>query len=78
MTERAPLEDLQAALTTLLRDGRIQIWSGHWSQDPGPVDPQTAEELLRVDEQYEFNSPADEQRRVYYVNVENVLAEEQR
>ncbi|MCA4135318.1 hypothetical protein [Arthrobacter sp. M4] len=72
--EGATVADLSAALIGLLREGLIQIWSGHWSQDPEVVDPVTAEDLLRVPEQYTFNSPADQRMRVYYVNVDNVRA----
>jgi len=36
------------------------------------LDPAAARELLRVQEQYEFNSPPDLVRRVYYVNVQNL------
>lgn len=70
----AAVEDISTALIGLLREGRIQIWAGHWSQDPEVVDPATAEELLRVDDQYAFNSPADQRLRVYYVNVDNLRA----
>lgn len=73
-SEGAAVEDISTALIGLLREWRIQIWSGHWSQDPEVVDPATAEELLRVDEQYTFNSPADQRLRVYYVNVDNIRA----
>jgi hypothetical protein len=76
--ERGAVEDLATALIELLRERRIQIWSGHWSQDPQVVDPVTAEKLLRVEEQYEFNSPADQRLRVYYVNVDNLRVGEER
>lgn len=72
--EGAAVEDISTGLIGLLREGWIQIWSGHWSQDPEVVDPATAEELLRVDERYTFNSPADQRLRVYYVNVDNLRA----
>lgn len=74
--ERGEGEDLAAALIELLRERRIQIWSGHWSQDPEVVDPVTAEKLLSVAEQYESNSPADRRLRVYYVNVDNLRVRE--
>lgn len=61
------------ALVELLREGRIQIWADHWSQESEFVDPATAEELLRDHQQYSFKSPADLRLRVYYVNVDNVL-----
>lgn len=65
-----PLIDV---LIELLREGRIQVWSGTWPDEPEVVrDPAVAEELLRVEDQYEFNSPADLRLRVYYVNVDNI------
>jgi hypothetical protein len=72
--ESGAVDDLRATLSELLREGRIQVWSGHWSQEPEVVDPATAERLLGVDEQYEFNSPADRRLRVYYANVDNIRA----
>lgn len=75
---RGAAEDLATALVELLRESRIQIWSGHWSQDPEVVDSVTAEELLRIAAHYEFNSPADQRLRVYYVNVDNLRVREER
>jgi hypothetical protein len=72
------VEDLAAVLIELLRERQIQVWSGHWSRDPEVVDPVNAERLLRVEEQYEFNSSADQRLRVYYVNVDNLRVGEER
>ncbi|WP_247046623.1 hypothetical protein [Arthrobacter rhizosphaerae] len=72
LSEGASVEDISTALIELLREGRIQISAGHWSQEPEFVDPGTAEELLRDHEQYTFKSTADLRLRVYYVNVDNV------
>ena len=72
------IEELASALIALLREGRIQVWSGHWSNDPEVVDPDTAEKLLGLEEQYEFNSSADRRLRAYYVNVENLRVRERR
>ncbi len=74
--EHGPAENLAAALIDLLRQRRIQVWSGHWSQDPEPMDPAIAEDLLKVEGHYEFNSPADQRLRVYYVNLENLRTAE--
>lgn len=60
----------------LLREGRIQVWSGHWSQESEPADTEAAERLLRDEEHYQFNSEADQRLRVYYVNVDNIRPEE--
>jgi len=72
------VDELATALIDLLHEGRIQVWSGHWSKDPEVVDPDTAEKLLGVEEQYEFNSSADRRLRAYYANVENVRGREKR
>lgn len=74
LSEGASVEDISTALIGLLREGRIQIWAGHWSQESELVDPATAEELLRDHEQYTFNNPADLRLRVYYINVDNLRA----
>jgi len=66
------VEALRTALLALLKEGRIQVWSGRWPDEPQAVDPAMAEELLRDDERYEFNSPADQRLRVYYINVDNL------
>jgi len=70
--EGIAVERLSSALIGLLREGRIQVWSGHWPRDPEVVDAAAAERLLRVEEHYQFNSQADERMRVYYVNVDNL------
>lgn len=75
---RGTVEEVATALVDLLRERRIQVWSGHWSQDPEVVDPVTAEKLLGVEEQYAFNSPADQRLRAYYVNVDNLRVREER
>src|SRR3712207_5456097 len=73
--EPGRVAELATALVDLLHEGRIQVWSGHWSKDPEVVDPHTAEKLLGVEEQYEFNSSADLRLRLYYANVELFLTE---
>ncbi len=70
------LQDLAAALIELLRERRIQVWSGPWPEEPEIVHSVTAEQLLHVEEQYSFNSPADLRRRVYYVNVDSLRVPE--
>lgn len=72
---RAGTLDLAAlgdVLVALVREGRIQVLGGYWSEAPKPLDLATAETLLKAEEQYEFNSPADQRMRVYYVNVDNL------
>jgi hypothetical protein len=63
---------VSSALIDLLDEGLIQVRAGHWSEEPDVVDSANARELLIVEGQYEWNSPADLVRRVYYVNVENL------
>lgn len=75
---RSTVEELATTLVDLLREKRIQVWSGPWPQDPEVVDPVTAETLLGVEEQYTFNSPADLRSRVYYVNVDNLRVPDER
>ena len=71
------IADVSSALISLLEEGLIQVWSGHWSDEPEVLDPAAARELLRIQEQYEFNSPSDLVRRVYYVNVQNLHADDE-
>lgn len=66
------IADLSNALHDLVELGQIQVWRGHWSQDPEVVDRETAKSLLSREEQYQFNSSADLSSRVYYVNVDNL------
>ena len=66
------IRELSAALLALLDDGRIQVWSSHWSEEPKIVSRREARLLLLLEEQYEFNSPTDLIQRVYYVNVDNL------
>ena len=72
------VQEIAAALTELLREGRIQVWSGSWPEDPNVVDAATAEKLLKVAQHYEPNSPADRRARVYFANVDNIHAGEER
>jgi hypothetical protein len=74
--DEEPVPTIAAALIALLREDRIQVWSGHWPDEPDLVGSLAAEELLGEPGRYEFNSPADLDRRVYYVNVENLRVEQ--
>ncbi|WP_077488764.1 hypothetical protein [Sinomonas mesophila] len=69
--------EVSSALISLLQEGLIQVWSGPWPEEPEVLDPAAARNLLLVPEQYEFNSPADLIRRVYYVNVENLRVDQE-
>ena len=64
--------ELSSALIALLEEDLIRVLAGLWSEEPELLDPTAARELLMVEGQYEWNSPADLVRRVYYVNVENL------
>ena len=67
---------VSSALVALLDDGLIQVRAGPWPEEPEVLDPAAARELLKVEEQYVWNSPADLVRRVYFVNVENLRDDE--
>lgn len=64
-------EMVSLALVDLLGRGRIQVWSGHWPDEPKPVSSQLAEPMLLDNNRYSFEAEASGLERVYYVNVEN-------
>ena len=66
------VSEVAEVLMSLLHDGRIQIWSGHWSEEATFVPRPVADDLLANPEQYEFTSPSHLERRVYFVNVDNL------
>ncbi|GAB2935798.1 hypothetical protein GCM10027047_35600 [Rhodococcus aerolatus] len=68
-------DDVARALVSLLESHRIQVWGGRWQDEPELIDHGATAELLLDTSQYEFGSPADSERRVYYVNVDNLRAE---
>lgn len=68
--------EVAAAIGTLVRQGRIQIWAGQWPAEPEFVARPQAESLVEDPGQYRFNSPSDLSRRVYYVNVDNLHVDE--
>lgn len=67
-------ERVARALVELLRQGRIQVWSGHWQAEPKLVDLESAESMLGDSRRYGFDAEATGLERVYYVNVENFRA----
>jgi hypothetical protein len=64
--------EVSAALIALVREGLVQVWSGHWSAEPVALNPAAALEALANPDAYHFDSPTDSDRRVYYVNVDNL------
>lgn len=70
------VSEVAAAVGTLLRQGRIQIWAGQWPTEPEFVTKPLAESMVEDPEQYRFDSPSDLSRRVYYVNVDNLYVDE--
>lgn len=66
--------ELSVAMVALLKEGRIQVWSGPWPDEPKPVPALLAETILLDDRRYSFESEADGMDRVYYVNVDNIRA----
>ena len=66
---------ISRALVDLLREGRIQVWSGPWAaEQPSPVSPELAESMLLDHTRYSFVSEANGLERVFYVNVQNFRA----
>lgn len=67
-------EKVYTALVDLLRAGRIQVWAGHWPDEPALVSNDVAETILRDERRYSFDAEADGLERVYFTNVENLRA----
>jgi hypothetical protein len=65
------IADIAAALVELLKQGRIQVWSGCWPGEPRVVGPEVGESMLLDSRRYSFDAEATGLERVYYVNVEN-------
>ena len=76
-TSDQAVQAVSRALVDLLRTGRIQVWSGHWDDDPMPVDVGVAEALVLDARRYSFSAEESGLERVYIVNVENLRAPEQ-
>jgi hypothetical protein len=63
---------ISRALVDLLREDRIQVWSGPWdAEQPSPVSSELAELMLLDHSRYSFASEANGSERVFYVNVQN-------
>jgi hypothetical protein len=69
------VKNVAHALVQLLRQGRIQVWTGHWPDEPMPVSTETAEAILFDEGRYSFDAETAGLERVYYANVENFRAE---
>jgi hypothetical protein len=67
-------EKISTALVDLLRAGRIQVWGGHWPEEPTFISDEVAETILRDERRYSFDAEADGLERVYFSNVENLRA----
>ena len=65
-------EKISTALVDFLRAGRIQVWSGHWPDEPALVSDEVAETILRDERRYSFDAKAYGLERVYFTNVENL------
>jgi hypothetical protein len=68
------IEQVASALVGLLNQGLIQVWRGHWADEPTHVETGAASGLLRDLRRYSFDSEANGLDRVYFVNVENIRA----
>ena len=66
-----PVEVVMPALVGLLKNDFIQVFSGHWQNEPTLVNRETAKALLLDEKNYFFDLATDSGERVYYVNVEN-------
>lgn len=67
-------EKISTALVDLLRAKRIQVWAGHWPDEPTVTSDEVAEAILRDERRYSFDAEADGLERVYFTNVENLRA----
>lgn len=70
------VREVAAAMGKLMRQGRVQIWAGHWAAEPEFVARALAASLVEDPGQYQYNTPSDLTRRVYYVNVDNLHIDE--
>ena len=66
------VKNVSTALVDLLHLGLIQIWSGHWADEPTLMSTDLTEPALRDECRYSFAAEANGLDRVYYVNVENL------
>lgn len=66
------IDKISSALIDLLRAGRIQVWSGHWSDEPEVLNNEAAEAALRDERRYSFAAEQDGLQRVYFSNVDNI------
>lgn len=69
------LRVVMQALVDLFRAGRIQVWAGPVMEDEELVDEADVEGLLRAPARYRWSSDLDMERRVSYVNVDNLYVE---
>ncbi|PKQ26193.1 MAG: hypothetical protein CVT64_06950 [Actinobacteria bacterium HGW-Actinobacteria-4] len=67
-----PVDTISLALVDLLRNELIQVWTGHWQDEPTLVGREIAESLLLDEDRYSFDTEVDGRERVYYVNVKNI------
>jgi hypothetical protein len=66
------LSPVMEALLDLFRAERIQVWAGRPIDNEELVGNTEVETLLREPARYRWASDLDQQRRVYYVNTENL------
>jgi hypothetical protein len=69
------LRPLMEALVDLFRTQEVQIWAGTPMEDEELVGNAEVEGLLREPARYRWASDLDQERRVYYVNRENLRVE---
>lgn len=66
------IDKISRALVDLLREDRIQVWSGPWEAvQPSLVAVADAEAILNDPRRYSLDAEADGLDRVFYSNVDN-------
>ena len=68
------IEAVSLALVDLLRQSRIQVWTGHWPDEPTPVSLELGESMLLDARRYSFDAETSGLERVYYASVDNFRA----
>jgi len=65
---------LREVMEGLVRDGRIRVYRGQWNDDhPAVITPEEAQTLLADPKWYEFRTADQDEERLHYVNVDNLL-----
>ncbi|MDX6199527.1 MAG: hypothetical protein QOJ79_2678 [Actinomycetota bacterium] len=73
-----PAQEVREALTALGREGCVRFWRGVWNGEAEHVEVPAAdaERLLTDERWFRFRLDEEDEERLYFVNVANVLAED--